>query len=76
MSVTVREGPVTRACTNSVEETLEQLEGMLRAKGITIFAGMDGHGSATTRPATCSSATDSPKDCSRTSPPSTGSPPR
>jgi hypothetical protein len=46
MSVTVGEGLVTRACTNSVEKTLEQLEGMLRAKGVTIFAVVDHSGEA------------------------------
>ena len=46
MSVTVGEGLVTRACTNSVEKTLEQLEGMQRAKGVTIFAVVDHSGEA------------------------------
>jgi len=46
MSVTMGEGLVTRACTNSVEKTLEQLEGKLQAKGITIFAVVDHSGEA------------------------------
>jgi uncharacterized protein (DUF302 family) len=46
MSLSVGEGLVTRACTSSVEKTLEQLEAMLRAKGITIFAVVDHSGEA------------------------------
>jgi uncharacterized protein (DUF302 family) len=46
MSVTVGEGLVTRACTSSVEKTLEQLESLLRARGITIFAVVDHSGEA------------------------------
>ena len=46
MSMTVGEGLVTRAYTSSVEKTLERLEGMLRAKGITIFAVVDHSGEA------------------------------
>jgi hypothetical protein len=46
MAVTVGEGLVTRACTGSVEKTLEQLEGLLRTRGITIFAVVDHSGEA------------------------------
>jgi uncharacterized protein (DUF302 family) len=41
MSVSTGEGLVTRPCRRSLEETLERLEGMLRANGVTIFATVD-----------------------------------
>jgi uncharacterized protein (DUF302 family) len=44
MSVSAREGLVTRSCRQSVEETLERLEGMLRANGVTIFVMVDHSG--------------------------------
>ena len=46
MSVGLREGLVTRACRHSVEETLERLQGMLRAKDVTVFALVDHSGEA------------------------------
>jgi uncharacterized protein (DUF302 family) len=46
MSVSAGEGLITRASHRSVGETLERLEGMLRANGVTIFATVDHSGEA------------------------------
>jgi uncharacterized protein (DUF302 family) len=46
MSVSAREGFVTRACRHSLEETLKRLEEMLHASGVTIFAIVDHSGEA------------------------------
>jgi uncharacterized protein (DUF302 family) len=46
MSVSAGEGITTRACRQSLEETLGRLEAMLRANGVTIFAMVDHSGEA------------------------------
>jgi uncharacterized protein (DUF302 family) len=46
MAVSAGEGLVTRPCRDSLDDTLERLQGMLRANGVTIFAVVDHAGEA------------------------------
>ena len=46
MSVSAGEGLTTRPCRHTLDETLQRLEGMLRANGVTIFAMVDHGGEA------------------------------
>lgn len=46
MAATAGEGLVTRPSHHSVDQTLERLESLLRAKGVTIFAVIDHSGEA------------------------------